>query len=381
MHVPLIDLKAQYQAIQHEVLREIGHALNGMDLLKSPNVRAFEAEFAAYSRTRYAIGVGSGTHALYLALRACGVGAGDEVATPAYGSLRAVQAIVLLGAVPVFVDVDPYTYTLDPACLPDAIGPRTRAIIGVHQFGHVAHMAAICSLAQRYGLVVIEDACEAHGAEENGRRVGGLGHAAAFSFSVAKNLGAYGDAGAVTTNSRAVATLVRELRENDSSNGSTPRHELGIASRMDELQAVILRVKLRYLDAWNTQREQHARTYDQLLRGVEISPPSVRSGVKHVYYRYVVQTRERDHLSQTLADRGITTSVDYGIAIHQQPACHEVGRVPRESRVAEAIGPTVLALPMYPELDKDQLAYVATCLREHVAIGSALHPQPVSSVV
>jgi dTDP-4-amino-4,6-dideoxygalactose transaminase len=381
MHVPLIDLKAQYETIQHEVLQEITRALNGMDLLKTPNVRAFEAEFAAYCRTRFAIGVGSGTHALYLALRACGVNPGDEVITPAYGSLRAVQAIVLLGAVPVFVDVEPGSFTLDPACLPETLGPRTRAIVAVHLYGHAANMAAIVGFAQRFGLVVVEDACEAHGAEEGGQRVGGLGDAAAFSFSVAKNLGAYGDAGAVTTNSRAVALVVRELREHESANGNHQRQELGIASRMDELQAVILRVKLRYLDSWNERREEHARAYAELLGGVEVALPSVRTGSRHAYYRYVIQTHERDHLAQVLADRGIVTSVDYGLPIHQQPACMEVGRIPRELRVAERLGPRILSLPMYPELEREQLAYVALCLREHVGIGSTGHRQSVASVV
>jgi dTDP-4-amino-4,6-dideoxygalactose transaminase len=365
MQIPFVDLKAQYRTIRHEIQQALGDALEGMDLLLGPNVRAFEAEFAAYCRTRYAIGVGSGTDALYLALRACGIGPGDEVITVANTFFATVEAIVQLGAVPVFVDVDPETYTLDPERLKAAIGPRTRAIVPVHLYGQMADMDAIMAVAERYGLVVVEDACQAHGAELRGRRAGSIGDAAAFSFYMSKNLGAYGEAGAVTTNSRAVAEQVRLLRDHGSIRKYEHR-EPGVNSRLDELQAAVLRVKLRYLDGWNERRRTHARAYARLLQELEVDLPVVRPGGSHVYHLYVVRLAERDAVREALADRGVATGIHYPIPIHRQAAALGLGRVAGDLRVTEALAGQILSLPMYAELEPEQVSYVATCLREHV---------------
>ncbi|CAA9216038.1 MAG: Aminotransferase, DegT/DnrJ/EryC1/StrS family, partial [uncultured Chloroflexia bacterium] len=301
MHVPFVDLKAQYRTIKDEVLAELSQVLDSMELMLGPNVRAFEAEFADYCRARHAIGVANGTDALYLALRACGVGAGDEVVTVSHSFIATAEAIVQAGAMPVYVDVDPETYTLDPAQLELAISPLTRAIIPVHLYGQMADMDPIMEVARRHGVAVIEDACQAHGAEYKGRRAGSIGDAAAFSFYMGKNLGAYGDAGAVTTNSHAIAECVRTLRDH----GSTRKYhhsEMGVNSRLDELQAAFLRIKLQYLDEWNEQRRRHAQAYGSLLADLPVQLPLERLEGGHVYHLYVIQTDDRNRVRATLSD-------------------------------------------------------------------------------
>ncbi len=363
MRIPFVDLKAQYQSIQDDMLKALADVLEGMDLLLGPNVRAFEAEFAAYCQARYAIGVASGTDALYLALRACGVRPGDEVITVAHSFIATVEAIVLLGAVPVYVDIDPDTYTLDPGCLEAAISPRTRAIVPVHLYGQLADMDAIMPIAQRHGLAVVEDACQAHGAEIRGCRAGSSGDAAAFSFYMSKNLGAYGDAGAVTTNSRAIADEVRLLRDHGSAR-KYEHQEMGLNSRLDELQAAVLRIKLKHLDAWNERRRLHAYTYDQLLKNTGLTLPSTRSGAAHVFHLYVIQTENRDRVREVLADRGVATGIHYPIPIHQQVAAQGLGRVVGDLPVTNAVTRRIVSLPMYPELGADQLEYIAACLQD-----------------
>lgn len=372
MQVPFVDLKAQYQAIRSEIQDAVGRALESMELVIGPNVRAFEAEFAAYCRARYAIGVGSGTDALYLALRACGVRPGDEVITVASTFFATMEAITQLGAVPVFVDVDPETYTLDPALLEAAIGSRTRAIVPVHLYGQMADMPAIMSIARRHGLAVVEDACQAHGAKLQGVPAGSIGDAAAFSFYMSKNLGAYGEAGGVTTNSRAVAEQVRLLRDHGSAR-KYEHEEIGINSRLDEIQAAILRIKLRYLDEWNEARRAHAAIYDELLDEMEVTRPRVAPDGTHAYHLYVVQATHRDRIRNGLADRGIGTGIHYPIPIHQQAAAREVGRVVGDLRVTEALAGRILSLPMYAELDDEQITYVTTCLRACLNEWSEVH--------
>jgi dTDP-4-amino-4,6-dideoxygalactose transaminase len=366
MQVPFVDLKAQYGPIRDQLVQALSDVLDGMELVLGPNVRAFEAEFAAYCHARHAIGLASGTDALVLALRACGVGPCDEVITASNSFIATAEAIVLVGAVPVFVDVDPTTYTLDPSRLEAAIGPRTRAIVPVHLYGQMADMDAILPIARRHGLPVVEDACQAHGAEDRGRRAGSVGDVAAFSFYASKNLGAYGDAGAVTTNSTAIADKIRMLRDH----GSTRKYEhqeMGINSRLDELQAAVLRVKLRYLDAWNDRRAANALAYDELLAGVDVVRPVVRVDARHVFHLYVIQTDDRDRVRAALAERGIATGVHYPIPIHQQAACQGVGRVVGDLRVTERQASRLLSLPMYAELELDQIEHVAAWLRETLA--------------
>ncbi|MDP9380527.1 MAG: DegT/DnrJ/EryC1/StrS family aminotransferase [Chloroflexota bacterium] len=362
MQVPFVDLKAQYRTIRGEVQRAIDESLESMDLLLGPNVRGFEVEFAAYCGAQHAIGVANGTDALYLALRACGIGQGDEVITVSHSFIATAEAIVQLGAIPVYVDVDPETYTLDPSKLQAAIGPRARAIIPVHLYGQMADMDAIMPIARQHGLVVIEDACQAHGAQIHGRRAGSIGDAAAFSFYMGKNLGAYGDAGAVTTNSKAIAECVRVLRDHGSSR-KYHHEEMGINSRLDELQAAVLRIKLRRLDEWNGQRQAHAEVYARLLEDVDVRLPVTRPGLTHVFHLYVVQTENRDEVRRALGDLGVASGVHYPIPIHRQTASQGVGRVAGSLRVTEMLSKRILSLPMYSELEQVQLSYVADHLR------------------
>lgn len=371
MQVPFVDLKAQYEGLQANVVAALRDVLENMDLHLGPNVRAFEAEYAAYCGVRHAVGVASGTDALYLALRACGIGAGDEVITVANGFISTIEAIVRLGAVPVYVDVDPSTYTLDPACLEDAIGERTRAIVPVHLYGQMADMDAVVAIARHYGLVVVEDASQAHGAEYRGQRAGSVGDAAAFSFSVSKNLGAYGDAGAVTTNSRAIAEEIRRLRNHGMDPRFVPhvmvvdyqRDGIGVNSRLDELQAAVLRIKLRHLDAWNALRRRHARAYEQLLMGMPVVTPQARDDGAHVYHLYVVRFADREGVRRALGDCGIETGLHYSLPIHRMVGPVGMGRVVGDLRVTEELCAQVLSLPMYPELKPEQLDYLANCLR------------------
>lgn len=360
--IPFVDLHAQYHQIREDVRLGIDNALESMNLLLGPNVRAFETEFADYCRTSHAIGVANGTDALYLALRACGIGAGDEVITVSHSFLATAEAIVNVGAIPVYVDVDPETYTLDPTKLEGAFSPKTRAILPVHLYGQMADMDPILEFARHRGLVVIEDACQAHGATYKGRRAGSIGDAAAFSFYMGKNLGAYGDAGAVTTGSQTVAERVRLLRDHGS-RSKYEHDEMGINSRLDELQAVVLRAKLPYLDSWNASRRAHARTYDDLLDGLDVIRPHVAEYGEHSFHLYVIQTNNRDRVRQTLADHGVATGVHYPIPIHRQVASRDVGRTAGDLRVTEALAPQVLSLPMYAELEQSQLETVATLLR------------------
>jgi dTDP-4-amino-4,6-dideoxygalactose transaminase len=371
MEIPFVDLKAQYATIRNESAAGFDEALTSMNLLLGPNVRAFEVEFADYCQARYALGVANGTDALYLALKACGVGAGDEVITVSHSFIATAEAIVNLGAVPVYVDVDPETYTLDPSKLKPAITSKTRAIIPVHLYGQMADMDPIMEIARQYGLVVIEDACQAHGAEYKGRRAGSIGDAAAWSFYMGKNLGAYGDAGAITTNSKAVADHIRLLRDH----GSKVKYEhdeMGMNSRLDELQAVVLRVKLPYLDQWNAARRSHSDTYRRLLEEAYVTLPAEAAYGKHVYHLFVVQTDDRERVREVLTSHGIATGIHYPIPIHDQIASRSIGRVVGSMKVTDSLAPRILSLPMYAELEERQIDFVSTCVRNVHASSSVV---------
>ena len=372
MQIPFVDLKAQHAALREEIRAALHDALESMDLLLGPNVRAFESELAAYCGAKHALGVGSGTDALYLALRACGVGRGDEVITASNSFIATAAAIVQTGATPVFVDVDPETQTIDPDRIRAAITLETRAIVPVHLFGQTADMPAILEIAREHGLRVIEDACQAHGATSQGRPAGSIGDAAGFSFYMSKNLGAYGEAGAVTTSSDQIAERIRRLRDH----GSVRKYEhveLGMNSRLDELQAAVLRVKLRYLPEWNALRQRHAARYAAALGGLDVVLPTTRPGNEHVFHLYVIQvpSGSRDDVQRTLAARGVATGIHYPIPIHQQPAMQRTIYGGSDLPVTEALAPRILSLPMYPELKDAQIQYVADCIREAL-------PRPVS---
>src|SRR5260221_4330834 len=323
--IPLVDLKAQFEPLRDEILSAIAGVLDGMHLFLGPQQGAFEEEFAGYCGTAEAAGISNGTDALELALRALGNGAGYEVITQPNSFIATGEAISAAGATPTFVDVDPQTSTLDPALLEAAITPRTRAIIPVHLYGRPADMPAILAIARPRGIAVIEDACQAHGASIGEQRAGSMGDLACFSFYFSKNLGAYGEGGAVTTNDPALAERVRLFRDH----GSRIRyaHEvIGRNPRLDEIQAAILRIKLRHLDAWNTHTAAHARALRPALAGTPVALPAASgAGVSPVFHLYVGRRPARDQLKAFLAERGIGTGIHYPRPIHLQPAYASLG--------------------------------------------------------
>jgi dTDP-4-amino-4,6-dideoxygalactose transaminase len=365
MQIPFVDLKSQYAALRDEITLAISGALESMDLILGPNVEAFEMEFAAFCGVEHAIGVGSGTDALYLALRACDIGQGDEVITVSNSFVATASAILMTGATPVFVDVDARTHTMDPDRLRAAITLNTKAIVPVHLYGRLADMSALLAIAREYGLRVIEDACQAHGAEDRLGRAGGIGDVAAFSFYMSKNLGAYGEAGAVTTRDGQIAERVRRLRNH----GSVRRYEhleVGANARLDEVQAAVLRVKLRHLETWNQRRRHHAARYGESLEGLDVVPPAASGKADHVYHLYVIQVpaASRDEIQKALGARGIATGIHYPIPIHQQPAMQRMVYGSGDMTVTEALAPRILSLPIYAELEGEQIRYVADALRD-----------------
>ncbi len=366
MNVPLVDLRKQYAPLKADILERVGAALDGMHLFLGENVQALEKEFAAFCRVAYGVGVSDGTAALQLILRAMGIGPGDEVITVANTFVATVEAIALTGATPVFVDVRPDTYLMDVDQVPDAITPQTRAILPVHLFGQTVDMAQLGGIARAHGLRLIEDACQAHGAECAGRRAGGLGDAAAFSFYYSKNLGAYGEGGFITTNDEEIARRVRMMRDH----GSEQRyhHDLvGWNGRLDELQAAVLRVKLPHLERWNALRREHASLYDALLAGSSVVTPTVAPANRHVYHLYVVRAPRRDALCSWLRERGIATGIHYPIPIHLQRAYAHLGYWPGDLPVTEEAAAEIVSLPMYPELEAEEIAYVADAVHAFAA--------------
>lgn len=361
---PFVDLAAQHREVASDVLEAMHGVLRRTDWILGSDVSAFEQEFAAYCSAAGAVGTDSGMSALELALRAFGVGAGDEVITAANTFIATAFAITNVGATPVLVDVDPVHYTIDPALVASAVTERTKAIVPVHLYGHPVEMNAIAAVADAHGLLILEDACQAHGALYRDRRVGSLGHAAAFSFYPSKNLGAYGDGGMVVSSDLEMLARVRVLRNYGQTEKN--RHDVqGFNRRLDTLQAAALRVKLRHLDRWNEDRRQRAARYDKGLRELGLAPPVVADAVEHVWHLYVIEVDHRDELRERLLDRGIETGVHYPLPIHLQPAyqalrCPE-GTFPASERAARRI----LSLPMYPELPPssvdDVLAAIGEC--------------------
>lgn len=362
MNIPLVDLGAQYRPLKDEVLARVAGVLDGMHLFLGPNVQALEEEFAALCQARHAIGVSDGTAALQLALMASGVQPGDEVITVAHTFIATAEAIVLAGAVPVFVDIDPLTYTMDVGQVEAHITRQTRAIIPVHLYGQPADMDPIMEVAERRNLCVIEDACQAHGARYKGRPVGGLGHAAAFSFYCSKNLGAYGEGGMLTTNDGHLAATLRMLRDHGSS--ERYRHELvGMNGRLDEIQAAVLRAKLPHLDAWNAARRAHAAAYGQMLADIAgIVPPHVAPYAEPAYHLYVVRAPRRDQLVDSLRAHGVGAAVHYPVPCHLQPALRPLGYSRGDLPATERAAGEVVSLPIYPELTAGQRATVVDAL-------------------
>jgi dTDP-4-amino-4,6-dideoxygalactose transaminase len=366
MTVPYLDLGAQYRTIKTEVDAAVLRVLESTQYILGPEVAAFEQEFAAWCGTSECVAVNTGTSALHLALLAYGIGPGDEVITVPFTFVATVAAIEYAGATPVLVDVEPRHLTMDPAKIEAAITPRTKAIMPVHLFGHAADMTPILEIAKRHGLRVIEDAAQAHGASYQGRRCGSMGDVACFSFYPGKNLGAYGEGGALVTADPEVARTARLLR----SWGEARRYEhtlKGFNYRMDGVQGAILRIKLRYLEAWTEARRARAADYGAALAGTGIRVPEEREGDRHVYHVFAVRLADRDGWRATLDAAGVQTGVHYPIPVHLQPAYQNLGGRPGDFPVAEAAAAEVLSLPIYPELTPAQVTYVAGVLRGETA--------------
>jgi len=363
--IPLVDLKAGYELIEEQIRLAWDEALRGMRLFLGPNVQAFEKEFAAYCGVQHAIGVSDGTNALLLALRACEVQPGDEVITVGFTFIATTEAILLSGAKPVFVDIDPQTYTMDPNLIESQITSNTRVILPVHLYGQCADMDPIMEIAKNYNLLVIEDACQAHGAEYKGRKAGSIGHAAAFSFYFTKNLGAYGEGGMVTTNNDHIAKRVRMLRDH----GSEKRyyHDLvGWNARLDELQAAALRIKLDYLNRWNQDRRNIALSYARRLESTGLTLPQEAQFNQHVYHLYVIRSPFREGLRNYLTEQGIGTGIHYPIPTHRQKAILDLGIIPTSLPHTESISEEILSLPMYPQLTEQQIEYVCSAIKNYI---------------
>jgi dTDP-4-amino-4,6-dideoxygalactose transaminase len=364
--VPYLDLKAQYQSIKPEIDAAIARVLESGQFVLGSEVAAFEERFAAYCGTSECIALNSGTSALHLALLAAGIGAGDEVITVPFTFVASVAAVIYAGARPVLVDIDPRSFTMDPAAIEAAISPRTKAILPVHLYGHPADMDPIMEIARRHRLVVIEDAAQAHGAKYKGRLVGGIGDLACFSFYPGKNLGAYGEGGAVTTNNPEYARTVRMLR--DWGQDRKYHHVLrGYTYRLEGFQGAILGVKLRYLDQWTEARRAAARHYNDLLSHYEVETPAEMSWAHHVYHVYTVRWSDRDGLQAALNGEGIQTGIHYPVPVHLQPAYADLGYGPGAFPHAETAARQVLSLPLYPELSPGAVAQVAAAVSRAIA--------------
>jgi dTDP-4-amino-4,6-dideoxygalactose transaminase len=357
LQVPFVDLRAQRDLIGSAVDCAVRQVCERGDFVLGAAVETFEAEFAAYIGTRHAIGVGTGGDAIELALRAHGIGSGDEVITAANTFIATILAIMAVGARPVLVDADRESYAIDPDAIASAVSPRTRAIVPVHLYGRPVDLDAVVDIARRYNLLIIEDAAQAHGAKYKGRRVGGFGHAAAFSFYPSKNLGAYGDGGMIVTNDDQVASKLRQLR--DYGQRAKYYHALvGTNSRLDSVQAAVLSVKLPHLDRWNESRRVHAAAYSARLSS-HVQTPAAPPGIEHVYHLYVIEAEHRDALREALRAQEVQTGIHYPIPSHLQEVCAPLGYRAGDFPVTERAARRILSLPMYAELTSDQIGYVA----------------------
>lgn len=362
--VPFVDLVGQYHRYKAELDRAIAGVLENAAFIGGPALGRFEEAFSRYCGAKHTIGCGNGTDALFLILRALGIGAGDEVIVPANTFIATAEAVSLTGAKVVFADVDERYSLIDPAAVEAAITPRTRALIPVHLYGQLADLRRLTAIGERHNLVVIEDSAQAHGAEEDGRRAGSVGRASGFSFYPGKNLGAYGDGGAVVTSDSQLADKVRRI----ANHGRADKfgHELvGVNSRLDGLQAAILEVKLRHLDTWNTERRRHAALYTELLASVPgVKTPEVKSALAHVFHLYVIRVQDREGLKRHLAERNIQSGIHYPEPLHLLGAYAHLGYGRGAFPVAERACSEILSLPMSPELTAEQQHRVVEAIRE-----------------
>jgi dTDP-4-amino-4,6-dideoxygalactose transaminase len=361
--VPLLDLNAQTNSIRAEIDAALQGVVDSSAFVLGPETAKFEEEFAAYCGVRYAVGVSSGTSALHLALRAAGIGPGDEVITSTHTFIATVEAILMSGARPVLADILPDTYCVDPASAAERLTSRTRAILPVHIYGQTCNMGPLVELAREHGLVVIEDAAQAHGAYYGEKRAGSLGDVAAFSFYPSKNLGAFGDGGMVTTDDAEIRDRLVALRHHGQV-GRDLHDVLGYADRLDALQAAVLRVKLPYLDRWNELRRERARWYAELLEGTEYGLPQVDPACDHVYHVFAVTHPARERAREALTAHGIGWSQHYRVPVHLQKSLAFLEHGPGDFPVAERLASQVTSLPMFPEMTREQVERVCTALRE-----------------
>jgi dTDP-4-amino-4,6-dideoxygalactose transaminase len=367
MQIDFVDLRTQYAAIASEIDEAIHRVVANAEFILGKDVDLFEQEFADYCEVKHAVGVDSGMSALELALRAFEIGAGDEVLTVAHTFSATAFAISATGARPVFIDVDPLTYNMNPDLVEAAITPRTKAILPVHLYGQPADLDEISRLARKHDLLLIEDACQAHGARFKGKRVGSWGAAACFSFYPGKNLGAYGDGGMIVTNDSKIADKLRILRNV----GQREKYQhvmIGFNRRLDNLQAAVLRVKLPHLEGWNAARRKAAQLYRQGLKdAADVATPHEGKDRSHVYHLYVIQHPRRDELMAHLSSQGVRAGLHYPTPVHLQPCYQQLG-VPRGSLpVTESVAARVISLPMYPELARDQIEFVCDQVRQFSA--------------
>lgn len=367
MKVPFLDLKTQYEFLKDEIDEAIQQVLDSCAFAGGRFVEQFEKSFAKFCQCDHAVGVGSGTEALWLALIALGVKPGDEVISVANTFIATAEAISFCGAKPVFVDIDERTYTMDPNLIESAITPRTKAIIPVHIFGHMADMDPIMEIARLNNLFVIEDACQAHGAEYKGKRAGSIGDAGCFSFYPGKNLGAFGEAGAVVTNNKSLAENISKLRDH----GQSEKYYhmmVGWNGRMDGIQGAILDVKLKRLSDWNEARRKNATVYGDLLADLDgIAIPQEADYAKHVYHIYAIRVKNRDALLTTLSENEIYCGIHYPLSVHLQKAYSELGYKHSDLPVAEKVASQFLSLPMYPELTYNQQKRVKDKIQEYLS--------------
>jgi len=366
MKIPQADLKAQYAAIKSEVMQAIAGVIENTQFVRGSAVQAFEEKFASYCEVEHAVGVANGTDALMLALRAVGVGEGDEVITSPFTFTATGEAIYWVGAKPVFVDISPANYTINPDKIEEKITAKTKAIIPVHLYGHPCDMESIMQIAQKHDLHVIEDAAQAHGARYNGKRVGSLGHLACFSFYPGKNLGAYGDAGAVVTNNTKIAEKIRRLGDH----GSSKKYEndmMGFNSRLDGVQGAVLGVKINYIEAWTARRREIAQYYNDAFANVNaVQSPIESSWAECVYHLYVIQLENRAEVKQKLNEAGIGAAIHYPRPLNLQKSYDYLKQGRGSFPVAEQAGEKVLSLPNYPEMTEQMMAEVVNILKKAI---------------
>jgi len=363
--ISLVDLNIQYQTIESEVIEVVNRVLKSCAFILGDDVDAFEVEFAKYCKAKYCVGLDNGTSALELGMRVLNIGVGDEVITPVNSFIASSSAISMTGAIPVWVDCDPKAYNMDPLEIEKKITKKTKAIMPVHLYGQPADMKKILGIAKKYRLHVIEDACQAHGASIAGKPVGSFGTYAAFSFYPGKNLGAFGDAGALVTNDRHIYETVKKMRDYGQ---SKKYHHDFIAwnRRLDSLQAAILRVKLRYLDKWNKQRMKNAHMYNKLLKDASVITPYHDPITTHVYHLYVIRVNGRDKLQKHLEQKGISTGIHYPIPLHLQKAYRFKGGKKGDFPISEKRVQKILSLPMYPELTEEKIFYIVNTIKKFI---------------